>query len=282
MIHSNRAIKHLQIRSGQNRPSRNMPTQNLGAPITGPVAHLEKDKLYAQIYNWKQEKAGLAALNADVWGQEIRKDLIHRVVVWQLAKYRQGTHKNLNRSEVAGSGRKMRPQKGGGTARIGNLKAPHMRGGGRAHAKVPRDYSYSLQKKVVSRALKISLSAKVSEKNLVVLESLDFDSHKTNEFATILKAWDAGKVLIIHGSSEVSSNAFLAGRNLPNLDFLPQVGANVYDILNHDTLFVTALALRELEERLTKPPKFAPKFIFPPNSGNWLAQTPAASDINFK
>lgn len=267
-VHSNRAIKHHQIRAGQNRPKRTPIIKGppLGPPISGPVMHMPVPEMSAAVCNWERESSRKVQLSPEVWNQELRVDLVHRVVTWQRAGYRQGTHKTKTRSEIAGSGKKKRPQKGQGMARIGDGKSPHFFGGGDAHPKLPTDYSYRLQGKVVQKALKIVLSSKFAEKNLLVLDTIDIDSHKTQNFAKILEQWDMGKVLFIHGDNENSPNLFLAARNIEGVNFLPQVGANVYSILKHDLLVITETGLKELEARLLARPKFAPKFVCAPTA----------------
>ncbi|SMF42885.1 large subunit ribosomal protein L4 [Tistlia consotensis] len=193
--------------------------------------------------------AGEIDLADEVFGLEARGDLLARVVHWQLAKRRAGTHKAKTRGEVSGTSKKAFRQKGGGRARRGNLKTNIMRGGGVVHGPVPRSYAYDLPRKVRQLALKTALSAKLAEGKLVVLETAKVDSHKTKALAAKLAALGWANTLIIDGA-EVEESFSRAARNIPLVDVLPQQGANVYDILRRDQLVLTKAAVEALEARL--------------------------------
>lgn len=192
--------------------------------------------------------AGSVDLDEGIFGLEPREDLLQRAVRWQLAKRQAGTHKSKGRSEVVGSTRKIVRQKGSGGARHGNRKAPQFRGGGKAFGPVVRSHEHSLPKKVRKLALKNALSAKQAEGKLVVLEDAKIAEPKTKVLAGNLDKLGLANALIIDGT--VDENFARAAANIPNVDVLPSVGANVYDILRRDTLVLTKAGLENLEERL--------------------------------
>jgi large subunit ribosomal protein L4 len=195
------------------------------------------------------KKAGDITLNADVFGVAIRRDLIARVVNWQLAKRRAGTHKVKSRGEIARTGAKAFRQKGTGRARRGNLRTNIMRGGGVVHGPVVRSHEIDLPKKVRALALKSALSAKLAEGKLAIVKSAEVKSHKTKELAKSLEALGWTNALIIDGD-QLDESFSRAARNLKTVDTLPQQGANVYDILRRDVLVLTESAVQALEERL--------------------------------
>jgi large subunit ribosomal protein L4 len=202
------------------------------------------------VVNLENEKVGTVELADSVFGVDVRRDILARAVNWQLAKRRAGTHKVKTRSEVSGTTKKPFRQKGTGRARQGSMKGPHMRGGGIVFGPVPRDHSHSLPKKVRRLALKAALSAKRADGTLVVLDKAELEDAKTRVLAQRALALSWGKALIIDGEA-VDTNFARAARNLPGLDLLPSRGANVYDILRHETLVLTRTAVDKLVERLT-------------------------------
>jgi large subunit ribosomal protein L4 len=195
------------------------------------------------------DEVGSIELADEVFGLEVRPDILKRVVVWQLAKRRAGTHKVKTRGEVHGTTKKMYKQKGTGRARHGARTAPIFRGGGRAFGKTPRDYEQGLQKKVRKLGLKMALSDKLQGGQLIVLDAARVEAPKTKALAERLKAMGIAKALFIDGP-EMDENFQRAARNLPGIDLLPPIGANVYDILRRDLLVLTREAVRQLEERL--------------------------------
>ena len=195
------------------------------------------------------DEVGSIELAEEVFGLEVRLDILKRVVVWQLAKRRAGTHKVKTRGEVRGTTKKMYKQKGTGRARHGARTAPIFRGGGRAFGKTPRDYELGLQKKVRKLGLKMALSDKLQGGQLIVLDAARVEAPKTKALAERLKAMGIAKALFIDGP-EMDENFQRAARNLPGIDLLPPIGANVYDILRRDLLVLTREAVRQLEERL--------------------------------
>lgn len=192
--------------------------------------------------------AGDIELNDAVFGVEPRADILHRVVTWQLENRRGTARPTRERSDVARSGKKWGRQKGGGTARHGNRKAPVFIGGGKAHGARKRDFEQSLNKKVRALGLKMALSAKAKD-GLVIIDSLELKDAKTKALAAAFgkNGW-SGKVLVIDGDA-VEGGFRKAAGNLPGVSVLPAVGANVYDILKHDTLVLTKAAVEKLEAR---------------------------------
>jgi large subunit ribosomal protein L4 len=196
-----------------------------------------------------QGDAGKIELAASVFEQPVRKDILHQVVLWQLAKRRQGTHKTKTRGEVKATTKKMYKQKGTGRARHGSADVAQFRGGGRAFGPVPRDHSHDLPKKVRKMGLKSALSAKLKEGRLVVLDEARMADPKTKELASSMAKHGWGRTVLIDGG-EIDGNFRLASRNIPGIKVLPSAGANVYDILQGDTLVLTRAAVEMLEERL--------------------------------
>jgi large subunit ribosomal protein L4 len=192
--------------------------------------------------------AGEIELNDAVFGLEPRADILHRVVTWQLEKRRGTARGARERSDVARTGKKLGNQKGGGTARHGDRAAPIFIGGGKAHGPRVRDFNPSLNKKIRALGLKLALSSKVNN-GLIVVDSLELAEAKTKALAaTFAAAGYTGKVLLIDGDA-VNENFALAANNLVGVNVLPAVGANVYDILKHDTLVLTRAAVEKLEAR---------------------------------
>ncbi len=195
------------------------------------------------------KKAGEIDLDDGIFGLGPRPDLLARMVNYQLAKRRAGTHKVQGRSDVKGTTQKMYRQKGTGRARHGPPKVSQFRGGGRAFGPVLRDHAHKLPKKVRKLALKSALSAKAADGKLVVLDAAKADSPKTGELARKLGALGWSSVLVIGGAVLDESFRRAAG-NIPGVDVLPEQGANVYDILRRDTLVLTKDAVEALEVRL--------------------------------
>ena len=193
-------------------------------------------------------KAGEIELNDAVFGVEPRADILHRVVTWQLEKRRATARPTRERSDVARTGKKFGRQKGSGGARHGDRGAPIFIGGGKAHGARKRDFDPSLNKKIRSLGLRMALSSKAKD-GLVVVDSLELKDAKTKALKGHFdKAGFSGKVLFIDGESVNEGFARAAG-NLPGVNVMPAIGANVYDILKHDTLVLTKDAVEKLEAR---------------------------------
>ena len=203
----------------------------------------------ANIITLANKSVGEIDLAETVFGAPVRKDILARMVNYQLAKRRAGTHKVKERNEIIGAGQKIYRQKGTGRARQGNGKAPQFRGGGVAHGPRVRDHGHSLTKKVRAMAMRCALSAKMAEGKLIVLESAAAETPKTKALKDQINALGWTKALIV-GGSEVDGNLALAARNLPGIDVLPTQGANVYDILRADVLALSKDAVESLEARL--------------------------------
>ena len=188
-------------------------------------------------------------LDDAIFGVEPRADILHRVVTWQLVNRRAPARAARERSDVARTGKKFGRQKGGGTARHGDRRAPIFVGGGKAHGPRVRDFNPSLNKKVRALGLKMALSAKARDGQLIVVENLDVKEAKTKALKERLSSLDLGRnALVIDGDALNVGFAQAAG-NLREIDPLPAIGANVYDILNHDTLVLTRAAVETLEAR---------------------------------
>ena len=201
------------------------------------------------VKNLENQDVGEIDLADEVFGVEVRKDILARMVAWQLAKRRAGTHKTKGISDVQGTTKKPWRQKGTGRARQGSLRSPQFRGGAVIFGPVVRSHAFDLQKKVRRLALKTALSAKQAEGKLVVLEAATLAEPKTAKLAKSFEKLGWGSVLII-GGAVLDENFARAARNLPEVDVLPQQGANVYDILRRDTLVLTRDAVQQLEARL--------------------------------
>jgi large subunit ribosomal protein L4 len=206
-------------------------------------------KMQTPVITLENTKAGEIELPEALFGATPRADIMARVVHWQLAKRRAGTHKAKGMGEVSGTTKKPYRQKGTGNARQGSLRAPQYRKGGVVHGPVVRDHGYSLNKKVRRLGLISALSQKAAEGKLVVLEDAAMAADaKTSAVAAKVKALGWTSVLGVDAAAD--QNFARCVRNLPKVQVLPTIGANVYDILNHDVLAVTRAGVEALKERL--------------------------------
>lgn len=226
-----------------------VPRDQDSSPL--PVLHYSPPPLQAWVTGFQSgEKLGIIDLNSTVFGARPRVDILHRVVVWQRAKVRAGTAKVKDRSEVRGGGRKPWKQKGSGRARQGSIRAPHFVGGGVVHGpRGPVSYDYTLPKKVRQLGLQSALSIKLAQGDLTVVDALFLESHKTRDLLSILELHGLSSALLVDGG-DVDINIALAAKNLPEVDFLPGRGLNVYSMLLRDSLVLSVGAVRVLEERL--------------------------------
>jgi large subunit ribosomal protein L4 len=188
-------------------------------------------------------------LDDAVFGVEPRADILHRVVTWQLEKRRGTARGARERSEVNRTGKKFGRQKGGGTARHGDRRAPIFVGGGKAHGPRVRDFNPSLNKKVRALGLRMALSAKAKDGNLLVVDSLDLNEARTAALKAQLGKLGFGKSTLVIDGDALNVGFARASSNLAEIDLIPAVGANVYDILNHETLVLTRAAVEKLEGR---------------------------------
>ncbi len=200
------------------------------------------------VYSSQKEKVGDIDVSDDVFGIEPKVGVLHEVVKWQLAKRRSGTASTKTRSEVRGGGRKPWRQKGTGRARIGSIRAPHWRHGGVAHGPKPRDYSYSLPKKVRRLALKMALSDKVASDRIFVLREFGIEEIKTKKVAELLKAFGCNQAVVV--TSDRDEKVELSARNIPGVKVLAEKGINVYDLLKYEYLLIEEKAVQNLDERL--------------------------------
>ena len=193
--------------------------------------------------------SGEVELNDAVFGVEPRADILHRVVTWQLVNRRAPARAARERSDVARTGKKFGRQKGGGTARHGDRRAPIFIGGGKAHGPRARVFSASLNKKVRALGLKMALSSKAQGGQLIVLDNLDVPEGKTKVLAQKLANLGFGKTALVIDGDALNVSFAHASSNLPGLNLIPAVGANVYDIMRHETLVLTRAAVEKLEAR---------------------------------
>lgn len=201
------------------------------------------------IVNLDAKTVGSLELADEVFGVEVRRDILARMVNYQLAKRRSGNHKTKQIWEVSGTTKKPYKQKGTGRARQGSLRSAQFRGGGVIFGPVVRSHAHDLTKKVRALALRVALSAKAADGKLVVLEKAVAATPKTRDLVARLSKLNLANALFI-GGSELDTNFALASRNIPHIDVLPSQGANVYDILRRDTLVLTTDAVTALEARL--------------------------------
>jgi len=202
-----------------------------------------------KIKNLDAKDVGEIDLADEIFGVKPRADLLARVVNWQLAKRRSGNHKTKGISDISGTTKKPFAQKGGGRARQGSLRSPQFRGGARIFGPVVRSHEFDLPKKVRKLGLKAALSAKQADGKLVILDAAEMKEGKTKQLAERLGKLGLSSVLFIDGE-KVNDLFARAARNLPHVDVLPEMGANVYDILRRDTLVLTRAAVERLEARL--------------------------------
>lgn len=204
-------------------------------------------KIKVQTLDGKAAKGADIELNDEIFAVEPRADILHRVVTWQLEKRRGTARGTRERADVARTGKKFGRQKGGGTARHGDRRAPVFIGGGKAHGARVRDFNPSLNKKVRALGLKMALSSHAKAGSLIVLDTLA--GEKTKDLKGKLEKLGFGKLSLVIDGDTVENGFALASRNLPEVNVLPALGANVYDILKHDTLVLTRAAVEKLEAR---------------------------------
>ena len=203
----------------------------------------------SKVITLENKAAGEIDLADEVFGAPMRKDILARMVNYQLAKRRAGSANTKERSDIRGTTAKPFRQKGTGRARQGSRKAPLMRGGGTAFGPQPRDFAHKLTKKVRRMAMRTALSAKQADGKLVILKDAALNSPKTKELSAMLADLGWSNALVVAGA-EVDANLAKAAANIPHIDVLPTQGANVYDILRRDQLVLTTDAVEALEARL--------------------------------
>ncbi|XVF63134.1 hypothetical protein PTKIN_Ptkin09bG0064400 [Pterospermum kingtungense] len=209
--------------------------------------------LVIPVTNFHNEDKGCIILTGDVFDVPIRKDIIHRVVRWQLAKRQQGTHSTKTISEVSGTGRKPWPQKGTGRARHGTLRGPQFRGGATMHGPKPRSHAIKCNKKVRRLGLKIALTARAAEGKLLVFDDMEVPTHKTKNIVNYVNQMENSKKLLLVDGGPINEKLKLATQNLHYVNVLPSIGLNVYSILLHDTLVMSRDAVNKIVERMHTP-----------------------------
>jgi large subunit ribosomal protein L4 len=194
------------------------------------------------------KNSGSLTVSDAIFGLEPRTDLIHRCVVWQLAKRQRGTHEVKNRAEIDRTGKKVYRQKGTGSARHGSMRVNLFRGGGRSFGPHTRSHEIGLPKKVRALALRHALSAKAKDGGIIIIEALDVKDAKTKALRGHFEKLGLSNALLIDGA-EVAQNVRTAARNIPNIDVMPVAGINVYDVMRRRTLVLTRAAVDALEAR---------------------------------
>ena len=203
------------------------------------------------IINIDSKKVGTVELNKDIFSLPIRKDILKDVVNWQLANRRQGTNKVKQRSEITGTSAKAFKQKGTGRARRGNLKTNILRGGGVTHGPVIRSFKKKLPKKIRKLGLKTALSVKHKEQKIIIIDELSIAKVSVKEISKKLKKLKIKSALIIDNNANKNGKVFKKSiLNISNINFMPVVGMNVYDILKFNNLIISKDALAEVEKRL--------------------------------
>lgn len=198
------------------------------------------------LYNMSGAQVGDIELSESVFGVEVNMEVMHQVVKMQLANKRQGTQSSLTRGEVSGGGIKPWRQKGTGRARQGSIRAPQWIHGGVVFAPKPRDYSYTLPKKIKRLAMKSALSSKVVDNDLIVVDEIKLESPKTKIMASMLKALEVKKALIIVAGND--DTVYMSARNIEGVSVLPVNNLNVYDILKYEKFIITRDAVSKVEE----------------------------------
>jgi large subunit ribosomal protein L4 len=199
------------------------------------------------VLDWNNNKVGTVELSPEVFEAPVRKDVLHTVVNWQLARRRQGTHKTKTRAEVAGTSKKPYKQKGTGNARRGTQKSPLIAGGGVTFGPTPRDYDYVLPKKVKQLGLKSALSYLLSEGKLKVVDKMSSESGKTKDTFKTLKAFGSDKSVLV--TNELNSNFKQATQNMSSYRYYSVEALNVYDLLKFDSAIITKDSISAIEKR---------------------------------
>lgn len=202
------------------------------------------------VLNCKAEKVSEVELKDSIFNIPVKSNVLHEVITMQLANRRAGSASVKHRSDVKGSRRKLFRQKGTGRARRGDIKSPLLRGGGSVFGPDPKSYTYKVPKKVKRLALKMALSSKLKEDNIIVLDTFELDQIKTKEFLTVMGALNTGNALII--TEKKNKNLELSSRNVPKVKVLRVEGMNAYDILKYESLVLLETSIESIEGRLLK------------------------------
>jgi len=203
-----------------------------------------------EVKNKDNKKVDSISLSDDVFGLPVKASLMHESVVNYLANQRQGTHATKTRGMVRGGGAKPFKQKGTGRARQGSSRSPLMKGGATLFGPQPRDYSYRLNRKQKRSALKNALSAKVTDQQVLVIDSLSFDEPKTKNVTSLLDIFGISGKSVLIVTREKDQNVYLSSRNIPHVDVQPASDINVYSLMAHEYLLVTKDALLQIQEAM--------------------------------
>ena len=203
------------------------------------------------VLNLKNKSVGDVDLDAKIFGVKKLPDLVHQYIRYQNAKSRQGSHKTKSRSEVSGRSKKPFSQKGTGNARQGSNKPPNFRGGAVSMGPINRDHSFSLNKKEKKLALKSALSIKNTEDKIVIIDTFEIKSFKTNDLFSDLKKFKYKSALFIHSENGLDKNFKLASSNIPKVSTLSQKGINVKDLITFDKIFIEKKSISEISKRLS-------------------------------
>ena len=203
------------------------------------------------VVNLKNKSVGNIDLDSNIFGLKTFPDLIHQYIRYQNAKSRQGSHKTKTRSEVSGRNKKPFSQKGTGNARQGSNKPPNFRGGAVSMGPQNRDHSFDLNKKEKKLALKSTLSKKLIDEKIVIIDTFEIKSFKTKELFSDLKEFDYKTALFIYSESGIDKNFKLASANIPRVSILNQKGINVKDLISFDKIFIEQKSINEITKRLS-------------------------------
>ena len=204
-----------------------------------------------QVVNLENKKIKDIEIDGGIFGIKILPDIIHQYIRYQNAKSRQGTHKTKSRSEVSGRAKKPFSQKGTGNARQGSSKPPHFRGGATSMGPIPRDHSFSLNKKEKKLALKSALSSKLFENEIIILDKLEVKTHKTKDLISNLNNFEFNSALFVFGDDKINDNFKKASSNIPHVSTLNCSGINVKDLITNHKIFIDEKSIDQLTKRLS-------------------------------
>ena len=204
-----------------------------------------------QVVNLENKKIKEIEIDEGIFGIKILPDIIHQYIRYQNAKSRQGTHKTKSRSEVSGRAKKPFSQKGTGNARQGSSKPPHFRGGATSMGPIPRDHSFSLNKKEKKLALKSALSSKLYENEIIILDKLEVKTHKTKDLVSNLNNFDFNSALFVFGDDKINDNFKKASSNIPRVSTLNCSGINVKDLITNHKIFIDEKSIDQITKRLS-------------------------------
>ena len=204
-----------------------------------------------QVVNLENKKVKDIEIDGGIFGIKILPDIIHQYIRYQNAKSRQGTHKTKSRSEVSGRAKKPFSQKGTGNARQGSSKPPHFRGGATSMGPIPRDHSFSLNKKEKKLALKSALSSKLFDNEIIILDKLEATTHKTKDLVSKLNNFDFNSALFVFGDDKINDNFKKASSNIPRISTLSCGGINVKDLITNHKIFLDEKSIDKITKRLS-------------------------------